>query len=164
MKFAIIADIHANLEAFEAVWADIRHCGVGEVFCVGDLVGYGPDPQAVIEQVVSRGIQCTLGNHDLAIVEPATLSWFNPHARAAIEKTAHLVSGEARAFLASLPYYLVKHDCRFVHGFPPDSVKTYLFEARDRQAPQDPGEHGRTGLFCGPFLMNWNLWACIRGR
>ncbi len=131
MKFAIIADIHANLEAFEAVWADIRNSGVGEVFCVGDLVGYGPDPQAVIELVMSRGIQCTLGNHDLAIIEPATLGWFNSHARAAIEQTSHLIGFEARAFLASLPYYLVKHGCRFVHGFPPDSVKTYMFEVRD---------------------------------
>lgn len=133
MKFAIIADIHGNLEAFKAVLADIDVQGCAEVFCAGDLVGYGPDPQAVVELAISRGIQCTLGNHDQAIIDPASLSWFNPHARAAIEQTAKLLSGDIKAFLASLPYYLVKHGCRFVHGFPPKSVKTYLFEPDDRK-------------------------------
>lgn len=131
MKFAILSDIHSNLEAFEAVLADLDNLGLPEVFCLGDLVGYGPDPQAVVELAMSRAINCTLGNHDQAVIDPSCLSWFNPHARAAIEQTSHLISQEATSFLASLPTYLVKHECRFVHGFPPKSVRTYLFEPND---------------------------------
>ncbi|ADK84742.1 metallophosphoesterase [Desulfarculus baarsii DSM 2075] len=128
MKLAIVSDIHGNLEAFQAVLADIADQGVEERFCLGDLVGYGPDPLAVIDLARREGFACVMGNHDQAVVEPASLSWFNPLARRSLELIANLIDEPARRFLAGLPMFIVKHGCRFVHGFPPDSARTYFFE------------------------------------
>ena len=83
MKRAIISDIHSNLEALEAVLADIRSQGITEVFCLGDVVGYGPDPCACLDRVMKCDA-CILGNHDQgALFDP---EGFNSGAERAIRK------------------------------------------------------------------------------
>mgnify|MGYP000511846339 CR=1 FL=1 len=62
---AILSDIHANLEAFEAVWRDITALGIRDVFSLGDNIGYGPDPEAVIQRLTALAIPSVLGNHEL---------------------------------------------------------------------------------------------------
>jgi 3',5'-cyclic AMP phosphodiesterase CpdA len=129
MRITVISDIHGNATAFEAVLADIEKQGpMDAVYCLGDNVGYGPEPEKVMRLLREHGIPSVLGNHELAIIQPETLSWFNPTARRSIEKTAALLSDEAKACMAKFPTHLSSHGCRFVHGFPPDSVTTYLFE------------------------------------
>jgi diadenosine tetraphosphatase ApaH/serine/threonine PP2A family protein phosphatase len=101
MIYGLISDIHANLEAFEAVLAELA--GVEAFVCLGDIVGYGPDPGACVERV--RGLPhltCIAGNHDLAAIGQYDLAWFNPHAREAIEWTAEQLSADQKEFLASL--------------------------------------------------------------
>jgi predicted phosphodiesterase len=128
MKFAILSDIHGNLEAFLAVLEDLRQFPVDRVFCLGDLIGYGPDPEEVVKIVIKRGIPSVMGNHELGLADPNYLSWFNPSARQSLLVTQKLLSQETLEYLSRLPRVMSFFDCLLVHGCPPDSITTYLFE------------------------------------
>ncbi len=131
MKLAIISDIHGNIEAFSAVLSDIETTGISDTICIGDCIGYGPDSEAVLVEVIKRGIPTTLGNHELAVLDRRHLGWFNPMARASVEKAIASLSDASISHIRQLPRTLVIGQCRIVHGYPPESVKTYLF----RKAP-----------------------------
>jgi len=133
-RVAIISDIHANLEALEAVLADIDTQGVGEVLCLGDVVGYGSDAEACIDLVQRRGSLCLCGNHDWAMIHTAI--GFNPMARQAVELTrrrmlpGRFASRSRRrrwAFVENLPQTHVLDDWLLVHGSPRDPVTEYIF-------------------------------------
>jgi predicted phosphodiesterase len=128
MKLAIISDVHGNLEALRAVWADLSACEAEEVYSLGDAVGYGPDPEEVLAFLRHQGVRSVLGNHELGLVDPVYMDWFNPQARKALKRTKQLLSTESLDYLATLPPVLVAHGLRMVHGLPPQSVTTYLFE------------------------------------
>ena len=85
MKLAIISDLHSNREALEAVFADIRSKGLTDLICLGDVVGYGPEPEFCVDLVRGHARWCLMGNHDEALFRDA--SDFNPHARGAIDYT-----------------------------------------------------------------------------
>jgi predicted phosphodiesterase len=129
MRFAVIADIHGNMEAFEQVLADIDDCRVDEIICLGDCIGYGPEPQRVLQEVAARGIPCVLGNHEMAVMDNRGLSWFNPLARESLLKTQAMLSARCLEFISGLKRFEIRHNLRFVHGFPPDLPKMYLFQA-----------------------------------
>lgn len=131
MKIALISDIHSNMDALDEVLADIDKSNVNATLCLGDLVGYGPDPEAVIQTIRKRKIPTLLGNHELSILDKKYLAWFNPLARESIQKTIPMLSEESLAFIADLKTYVSKYEARFVHGFPPDSVITYLFQIEE---------------------------------
>jgi len=132
MKLAVISDIHGNFDAFRQVLDDIDRSGIDEIVSLGDNVGYGPEPDLVIEQIRARRIPSVQGNHELALKEPEYQNWFNPSARKSLVKTRALLSDESLRFISSLQPYLIIHDCRFVHGFPPDSPLIYMFQPSDR--------------------------------
>ena len=132
MKIAIVSDIHGNFDAFRQVLDDIDRSGIDEIVSLGDNVGYGPEPELVVEQILARGIPSVQGNHELALNDPAYLNWFNPSARESLLKTRALLSDKSLDFISKLQPYLILHDCRFVHGFPPDSPLIYLFQPSDR--------------------------------
>jgi len=126
MKLAILSDIHGNLEALKQVLADIDRSEVIRIFCLGDIIGYGPEPDQAISLIRQRKIPTIMGNHELAVLEPQYLEWFNPNARDSLEKTITLLSNKAIRYIGKLETSMVAFDCRFVHGFPPDSALTYL--------------------------------------
>lgn len=129
MRVAIISDIHGNLDAFRQVLNDIEASGIDAVVCLGDNVGYGPEPEQVIRQVRNRNIPCVMGNHEQAVSDCRHLDWFNPAARKSLQKTMPLLSKDSINFIRGLKSSLVIYQSRFVHGFPPDSMYTYLFQA-----------------------------------
>lgn len=129
MILAIISDIHGNLDAFRQVLKDIEASGIDAVICLGDNVGYGPEPEQVIREVRERNIPCVMGNHEKAVLDGEFLNWFNPTARKSLEKTMTLLSEESFNFIRGMKSSLVIYESRFVHGFPPDSMDTYLFQA-----------------------------------
>ena len=131
MSIAIISDIHGNLDALQAVLADIDHLGVEEIFCLGDNIGYGPEPEEVVGLLRRRKIPSVIGNHELAAVEPKHLSWFNPSARRSLLQTIKMLSDEALQYAAGLPSFRVAAGARLVHGFPPDSPLIYLFQVAE---------------------------------
>jgi predicted phosphodiesterase len=128
LKLAIISDIHGNLEALSKVLADIDSADVDSLVCLGDCIGYGPDPEAVITEIRRRRIPTLLGNHELALCDPSQLAWFNPLAQASLRKSLTMLSSDSIDFIAQLPNHMVCAQCLCVHGYPPDSVRTYLFQ------------------------------------
>ena len=127
MRYAIIADIHANLTAFMAVLADIeRRGGVEEVWCLGDVVGYGPDPHQCIELLRQGNHVCVAGNHDWAAIGKIDTSDFNPDAATACHWTAQQLSPEDVEYLESLPLVIQRSDFTLVHGSPRQPIWEYL--------------------------------------
>jgi predicted phosphodiesterase len=131
MKIAVISDIHGNMEAFEQVSEDIEKRRVDEVISLGDHIGYGPEPERVVTRIRQNKITALQGNHELALIEPGYLDWFNRAARKSLNITRKLLSSESIDFIKTLKTYYSAYGCRFVHGFPPDSVLTYLFQLPD---------------------------------
>jgi predicted phosphodiesterase len=132
MRIAVISDIHGNMEALRQVFVDIEKSSVDAIVCLGDMVGYGPDPEAVVQWIMSRNIPTIMGNHELAVIDPAYLEWFNPAARKSILTIIPWLSDESLEFISGLASSLTMHDGRFVHGFPPHSIITYLFQIDDK--------------------------------
>jgi len=127
VRYAIIADIHANLAAFNAVLDDIeRKGGVEEVWCLGDVVGYGPDPRECIELLRQCNHVCVAGNHDWAAIGKVDTSDFSPDAVAACQWTARQLSAEDVSYLRNLPLVIQKGDFTLVHGSPRKPVEEYL--------------------------------------
>ncbi len=127
MRYAIIADIHANLAAFSTVLADIEHKGgVDEIWCLGDIVGYGPDPHQCIELLRSFNHVCVAGNHDLAAIGKLDTSYFNPLAATACQWTATQLDAEDIKYLGSLPTMVEKGDFLLVHGSPMEPMFEYV--------------------------------------
>ena len=133
-RVAIISDIHANLEALEAVLADIEAQGVDEALCLGDVVGYGIDAEACVDLVEKHCSRCLCGNHDWAVLHTAL--GFNQMARQAIDLTRRRLKpsrwpSAARkrrwAFLEALPETHTRREWLLVHGSPRDPVTEYIF-------------------------------------
>lgn len=117
MILALLSDVHSNLEALHACLAHARQRGAEEYAFLGDLVGYGADPQAVVgvaREHAARGAIVLKGNHDEAVEVPS--AWLNASAAAAIEWTRMRLSQEDRAFLASLPLCIRERDACYVHA------------------------------------------------
>ena len=128
MRVAVISDIHGNLEAFKEVLADIDRLDIEQSICLGDNIGYGPDPEEVLNLLRSRNIPSVIGNHELGILDKHTLNHFNPLAAKVLMQTEELLSEDSKAYIKELPVSLNSRGALFVHGCPPDSVDTYLFE------------------------------------
>ena len=128
MRVAVISDIHGNFDALTAVLADIDNSRIDTVVCLGDCIGYGAEPELVIQTLDKRGIPSTLGNHEQAVLDRDRLEWFNPMAKASLVKTVSMLSEKTLRMIASFPTVLTANGSRFVHGFPPASVSTYSFE------------------------------------
>ena len=126
MRYAIIADIHANLAAFTAVLDDIKDKGgVDELLCLGDSVGYGPDPHQCIELLREHKHVCVAGNHDWAAIGKIDTSDFNPDA-AACQWTTEQLSAKDSVYLHGLPLVIEKEDFTLVHGSPREPLREYL--------------------------------------
>ena len=130
MRCAILADIHANLAALEAVLNDIeKKGGVDETWCLGDIVDYGPDPRPCLDIVQQLNPLCVAGNHDLAAIGRIDRGYFNPDAAVSNRWTAAQLTPADIAYLGALPMTLEKSGFTLVHGSPADPVWEYLFSA-----------------------------------
>jgi len=127
-RIAVISDVHGNLEALTSVLADIDALGVSEILNLGDMVGYGPEPEACVKLLRERGVPSVLGNHELGLAEAQARGFFNPQARKALDRTRELVSDETMMYFRTLPRTMEAHGALFVHGCPPGLVSKYLYE------------------------------------
>lgn len=127
MRIAVLSDIHANLAALEAVRADLPE--PDEIWVLGDIVGYGPQPNEVIALLQSLGARSVLGNHDGAAIETVDAAYFNPDAKAAIEWTRGVLDENSRAYVATLPEVRRDGDVTAVHGSPRDPIWEYITSA-----------------------------------
>ncbi|MCH7738182.1 MAG: metallophosphoesterase family protein [Chloroflexi bacterium] len=129
MRALILSDIHANLEALEAVFADAQDRGGFDViWCLGDTVGYGPDPGACVDRIREFDLVAVAGNHDHAAVGLIDAHDFNAAAKAAAEWTAGQIDAGQREFITSLPMVSVQDPFTLVHGSLRDPIVEYLLD------------------------------------
>jgi len=143
MRYGLISDIHGNLEALEAVLSEIDKLRVDQILCLGDVIGYGPNPTECVKIVRERTAVCLVGNHDEASLGRVDLEFFNYMAKEAIEWTTSRLASEAIEFLRTRPYTHEFEDYVIVHATPEDPRRwNYIlslddagqsFEAFDQQ-------------------------------
>jgi putative phosphoesterase len=137
-RAAVITDVHANLPALQAALARIDELGISDVYCGGDLVGYGPHPNEVCALIAERGIPTIYGNYDYAIareLEDCGCAYITQHDRElgqrSVEWTLAHTDRAAKEFMRGLPFDMQftigDHDVHLVHGSP-RKVNEYLFE------------------------------------
>jgi predicted phosphodiesterase len=130
--YAVISDIHGNLEALEAVLGDVPE-EVETIYCLGDVIGYGANPDECCDVVRSMGMPTISGNHDLAVTDLETdLDWFNPIAAAAVLWTRDHLSEENAKFLLTRPRMMLTEEALFVHGSVRDPDE-YIINATSAQ-------------------------------
>jgi predicted phosphodiesterase len=118
MKIALISDIHSNLEAFQAVAKSFAHHSVGKILFLGDITGYGANPNECIDLLRSITDCNIAGNHDFAVVDKTDISYFNPYAQDAVLWTKAVLTREHALFLSALPLCGALYDFMFVHSTP----------------------------------------------
>lgn len=116
MRYAIVSDVHGNLESLERALAMLAPDDA--LVCLGDMVGYGPNPNECVALLRERTTHAVLGNHDLAALDNYGTEYFNDAARAAIEWTQTVLDAPSRAWLNELPYELRLPEFLLVHGAP----------------------------------------------
>jgi predicted phosphodiesterase len=127
MRCAILADIHSNLAALDAVLDDIEgKGGVDEIWCLGDIVGYGPEPAECIKLLRKFNPVCVSGNHDLGVIGKLEPTFFNPLAAEACKWNAERLSPADMLYLLELPAVIKKGDFTLVHGSPKDPALEYV--------------------------------------
>lgn len=154
VKRALISDLHSNLEALSAVLDDIHQQNITEIYCLGDMVGYGPNPRECIDAVLDMPV-CILGNHDqAAMFDP---DGFNPVALQAVYWTREQLDGgpgnsaaknRRWDFLGELPRTHHEGDFLFVHGSPRDPTNEYVFPEHVYDSRRMANLFGRFERYC----------------
>jgi predicted phosphodiesterase len=149
VRVAVLSDIHANLVALDAVLRDAG--SVDAIWHLGDVVGYGPEPDAVVERLTAAGAVGVTGNHDRAAAGGREIDWFNPDAKAAMQWTRGRISDTTAAWLGALPERRTEGETLSVHGSPRDPIWEYVTSAAVARASLDTmttplGLHGHTHI------------------
>ena len=126
MRILLLADIHANWQALEAVMRDCPK--VDETLCLGDVVGYGGDPKKCVDEVTNQGWLTLVGNHDRACTDPEILEWFNDDAATVVRWTVDILGEDRLDWLRKLPDSSVKNDVLLVHASPRDHIYEYVLD------------------------------------
>lgn len=166
MRLAILTDIHGNREAFAAVLADLEPRGIDRIVLLGDLVGYGPDPEWCVDRamaLVAAGALAVRGNHDHAVSDPGES--MGTLARTAMDWTRPRLSPLQRGFLADLPLTAGLDDLLFVHASA-DSPADWIYVDSDLAALGSFGATRARVILCGhvhvPLLVSCDLRGTVR--
>ena len=118
MRYALISDIHGNREALDAVLDDIDRKEIDRIICLGDIVGYGADPNYCVERIREVADIVIVGNHDHAAIGLTSTAYFNVYAQEAARWTARTLTKENEEYLRSLEFTHIENDILFVHSTP----------------------------------------------
>lgn len=141
MRVAVVSDVHANLHAFEAVLDDVEASGAEELWCLGDLVGYGAEPDACVELARRHVAVCLAGNHDLAVRGDLPFDQFTRGAELAARWTTEIVTPESVAYLAGLEPQRLDEAVGLYHASPRDPVWEYVTSSLQAELCLDALEH-----------------------
>ena len=154
---AIFSDVHSNLEALQAVLAEMESLGLTRRICLGDIVGYGANPAECLELVRSLGCPIVKGNHDQLVAGDEELEGVSDTAKSGIEFSRKQLSSEQRKFLADLPMTLTDEGCEFVHASL-DQPEGWWYVLRPEDALLHFEAQTRPVCFCGhthiPFVWH----------
>ncbi|HEY8582569.1 MAG TPA: metallophosphoesterase family protein [Capillimicrobium sp.] len=141
MQVAIVSDVHGNRHAFEAVLDDIAATAAAETWCLGDLVGYGAEPDACVELARAQTTICLAGNHDLAVTGALSLDDFSRGAEIAARWTAEVIEPANVEWLAGLPTHDLDRSVGLYHASPRDPVWEYVLSALLAELCMDAQQH-----------------------
>jgi diadenosine tetraphosphatase ApaH/serine/threonine PP2A family protein phosphatase len=141
MQIAVVTDVHGNRPAFESVVAAADAAGVEEIWCLGDLVGYGAEPDACVALAEKHCSVCLAGNHDLAVVDVLSLDEFSRGARIAAEWTQETISERTREFLLSLSPQGSAQGYGLFHASPRDPIWEYVLSGLTAELCFDATEY-----------------------
>jgi predicted phosphodiesterase len=145
LRVAVLSDIHSNRHALEAVLTAVDEAGVDQIWCLGDMVGYGAEPDACTALIRERSSTCLVGNHDLALLGAIDVSTFSETAAAAVEWTRGNVSDETLEFLGTLEPAASQNGVGLFHASPRDPVWEYVLSTDQAEAGLEAQEE-RIGL------------------
>ncbi|MBU0671659.1 MAG: metallophosphatase family protein [Candidatus Margulisbacteria bacterium] len=129
MLYGIISDIHGNLEALDVVLNKLSR--VDKLVCLGDIVGYGPNPNECVEKIRELKMPCVLGNHEAVGIGKTDSTWFNSNARAAIQWTQRVIFQDNLDYLRDLPLRLEEDGFEMVHGSLRNPIEEYITSIAD---------------------------------
>jgi diadenosine tetraphosphatase ApaH/serine/threonine PP2A family protein phosphatase len=132
LKIAFLSDVHSNLEALTVALASLEKFAPDEIICLGDVVGYGADPEECLELVRQRCSIILMGNHDAAVIGREDLTYFNDFARAAVLWTRSRLASRHKEILADFPMVIKQDDMHLVHSTPKNpEAWDYIFSSHD---------------------------------
>ena len=157
MKTAVISDVHSNIEALTAVFSELEDAAIERVICLGDIVGYGADPEECLRLIKEKCDEVVAGNHDCAVHDFEEHSLLNSYAAEAIDWTRSLLSDEWKSYLESLPMKFEENNVVYVHSSPhkPENW-SYIVSREDalhefryfRGSAAFIGHSHKTGIYC----------------
>jgi predicted phosphodiesterase len=154
MRIALLSDVHGNRPAFQSVLADADATEVDEIWCLGDLVGYGADPDGCVDLARERCDVCLAGNHDLVVTGEIDIADFSPGAALAAQWTRDTISEDSLAFLRSLRPADESREVGLYHASPRDPIWEYVLSGGQAEECMDAMEprvgaigHSHVALF-----------------
>ncbi|MEE4167076.1 MAG: metallophosphoesterase family protein [Desulfocapsaceae bacterium] len=164
MRFAILSDIHGNYRALEAVLEDLDQQQIDTVITLGDNIGYGPEPEQVVRELIKRNIASVMGNHELALVAPSYYSRLNFLAKESLDISRSLLSASSLSWLADLEPVIIRSDARFCHGCPPASITKYLYSPSSTRLTRIFQSYPEAFCFAGHTHMLNYFEQCFNGN
>lgn len=145
MRVAVLSDVHSNQPALEAVLTAVEEAGIERIWCLGDVVGYGAQPDACAELIRERSELCLVGNHDLAVLGELDVSTFSETAAAAVEWTRAEASAGTFDYLRGLEPAGARDGVGLYHGSPRDPIWEYVLSIEQAEEGLD-AQRQRLGL------------------
>ncbi len=141
MRIAIVSDIHGNRHAFEAVLDDIERSDCEEMWCLGDLVGYGAEPDACVALAREHAVICLAGNHDLGVCGDLPLEQFSKGAALAAKWTKDTITAQTQDYLCNLEPLKLDEEVGLYHASPRDPVWEYVLSSLQAELCLDLQKH-----------------------
>jgi predicted phosphodiesterase len=131
MKIAVFSDVHSCYTKLLAVFDDMEKYQIDRHICLGDIIGYGSQPEETIQFLVSRNVTSVRGNHELAMFDKNYLELFPKAIKQPLLNNIAAISRKSIHYLENTPVYLKLGNSHFVHGTPPDKMTTYIYDVTD---------------------------------
>lgn len=131
MKIAVFSDVHSCFDKMKTVFEDMARFDVDLHVCLGDIIGYGNQPEETVQLLIEKNVTAVRGNHELAMFDEAYLSYFPYNIKQPLLDNMAALSEKSVQYLENTPVYLQKSECHFVHGTPPDKMTTYIYDVSD---------------------------------
>lgn len=131
MKIAVFSDVHSCYKKMMAVFEDMEKFQIDRYICLGDIIGYGSQPEETIQLLISKNVTSIRGNHELAMFDPEYLELFPKAIKEPLLRNIAAISGRSAQYLEKTPVYLKLENSHFVHGTPPDKMTTYIYDVTD---------------------------------
>ncbi len=131
MKIAVFSDVHSCYSKMAAVFSDMEKYQIDQFICLGDIIGYGDQPEETIKLLMKKNVVSVRGNHELAMFDIQYLECFPKAIKQPLLNNIVMLSTKSVRYLENTPAYLKLENCHFVHGTPPDKLTTYIYDVSD---------------------------------